>query len=102
MFNKKAAALALEELGFCYMGRTESGGLDYFSTGHSVLLYDAGAVHTKPSGRTTVYRSASRVLSGVSRSLALSRLLFILGLCGFVLLFLLILSEGWVDLLFSL
>lgn len=101
MFDTTIAARAVEELGFCYMGRTPAGGLSYFSSGHTILICDAGAIHTTPSGKTKVYRSHSNVRAYLARSLAWSRLRFALGLCGFFLLLLLALSEGWVDMLFA-
>ena len=102
MFNASVATRAVEELGFCYMGHTPAGGLSYFSDGHSVLICASGAIHTTPSGKTRVYRSHSNVRAYLARSLAWYRLRFALGLGGFFLLFLLILCEGWVDLLFYL
>ena len=100
MFNASVATRAVEELGFCYMGRTPAG-LSYFSGGHSVLICDDGAIHTTPSGATKVYRSHSNVRAYLARSLAWYRLRFVLGLCGLFLLSLLVLFEGWVDVLFT-
>lgn len=102
MFNAAIAVRAVEELGFCYMGRTPLGGRSYFLDGHSVLICSGGAIHTTPSGRSKVYRSHSNVRAYLARSLAWYRLRFVLGLGGFFLLSLLALFEGWVDLLFAL
>lgn len=73
MFNKEQMIIAVEALGFTYIGSVEYTGARYGFNGHVADIFESGMVHHKPNGTRKYYysdASVPRIRAALVKSLA--------------------------------